>query len=404
MSDRSTPADGPRLRILIAADTFAPDINGSASFSKRIAVALTVLGHDVHIAAPSPNRWHGTRTEVHDGSELTVHRLKSWPWPPHPWFRFALPWRIRREARAIVDAVQPDVVHFQSHIMVGRGFAPAAVDRGIRLIGTNHTMPENVAQHVTILPRFAVDRLVAWQWRSARQLFGMADAVTSPTQRSADYFDRMTGLTGTIAISNGIDPAFYHPSFERIPENRIVFVGRLDEEKHIDELIDAVAQLAPSLDATLDIIGMGEMRHRLEQQVARLGLRERVRFLGTVTDEELRATLSASTVFAMPSRAELQCIAAMEAMATALPVVAADAMALPHLVTDGENGYLYEPGDIAALADRLTRVLTAPDAELERMKRASLAKVGQHAMGRTVDQFLRLYRGLPIEEENVSSQ
>ena len=55
------------------------------------------------------------------------------------------------------------------------------------------------------------------------------------------------------------------------------------------------------------------------------------------------------TVFAMPSIAELQSIATMEAMASGLPVVAANAMALPHLVHDGENGYLFEPGDIDGL-------------------------------------------------------
>ena len=48
----------------------------------------------------------------------------------------------------------------------------------------------------------------------------------------------------------------------------------------------------------------------------------------------------------MPSIAELQSIATMEAMASALPIVAANAMALPHLVHDGENGYLFEPGNI----------------------------------------------------------
>jgi glycosyltransferase involved in cell wall biosynthesis len=83
----------------------------------------------------------------------------------------------------------------------------------------------------------------------------------------------------------------------------------------------------------------------------------------------------------------------MEAMATALPVVAANAMALPHLVHEGENGHLYEPGDVDALAAALTDVLTADPARLDQMKRASLAVVADHSMAHTLDVFEALYRG-----------
>jgi glycosyltransferase involved in cell wall biosynthesis len=123
-----------------------------------------------------------------------------------------------------------------------------------------------------------------------------------------------------------------------------------------------------------------------------------VHFLGKLSDDDLRATLTRGTVFAMPSRAELQCIAAMEAMATALPVVAANAMALPHLVHEGENGHLYEPGDVDALAAALTDVLTAEPARLDKMKNASLAIVAHHSMAHTLDVFEALYRGEPVTQ------
>lgn len=381
------------MRILIGADTFAPDINGSANFAKRLAVALKLRGHDVHVTAPAPDRHHGTRVEEHDGVELTVHRLRSWPWLPHPWFRFALPWAIVRNGRRLVKLVKPDVVHFQSHIVVGRGLAIAAREAGIRLIGTNHTMAENIAQHVTILPPFLLKRLIASQWRAAARVFGMADEVTTPTKRSSDYLEQMTGLTGVHSISNGIDTSFYTPSFEPRTDNRIVFVGRLDEEKHIDELLKATARLDPALDAHVDIVGGGEDEHRLKRIAADLGVNGRVTFHGRISDEKLRSLLTEASVFAMPSRAELQCIAAMEAMATALPVVAANAMALPHLVHPGENGYLYEPGDIDEFAQHLTTVLTASPAAYTKMKKASQRIVALHDMLQTVEAFEALYRG-----------
>lgn len=386
------------MRILIGADTFAPDINGSASFSKRLAVVLTQRGHEVHIVAPSATGRARSGPEIHDGVEITVHRWHSWRWYPHPWLRFALPWRAKPNGRKVIEQVKPDVVHFQSHIIVGGGLAPAAKAKGIRLIGTNHVMAENIAQHVTILPPPMLRWLIRTQWKAARDVYALADVVTTPTKRSSDYFEKMTGLGDVHSISNGIDAANYRPSFEPRTENRIVFVGRLDEEKCIHELLQATALLDASLDARVDIVGNGEDLHRLERLARELKIADRVTFHGKISDEKLRDILSAGAVFAMPSRAELQCIAAMEAMSSALPVVAANAMALPHLVHPGENGYLYEPGDIPAFAAHLNAVLTAAPAEYTEMKKASQRIVAKHDLQATVDVFEALYRGETVAD------
>ena len=114
--------------------------------------------------------------------------------------------------------------------------------------------------------------------------------------------------------------------------------------------------------------------------------------------EELRALLSRASVFVIASIAELQSIATMEAMASALPVVAADAVALPHLVHDGENGYLFEPDNDQQLAARIADVLTAPHEEWQRMQRASLDGAAVHDITRTLDTFEALYRDEPLPE------
>lgn len=398
------PSARQPMRILIGCDTFSPDLNGAASFAKRLSVGLAQRGHDVQVMAPAQAHAQGTFREEYDGQTLTVHRIYSWRWPPHPWFRFMLPFRAKSNATRVIDGFQPDVVHFQSHIVIGLGLAPVSRARGIRLVGTNHTMPENVLQHVTIFPKFVLDAIARAQWSSARRIFGMADAITSPTVNSGKYFVKMTGLRDVIAISNGIDTSVYTPDFHRQVDNRIVYVGRLDEEKHINELIEAAARIDPELDVQVDIIGGGEMKQRLRDLAASLGVSDRIHFLGKLSDEDLRATLSRGTVFAMPSRAELQCIAAMEAMASALPVVAANAMALPHLVHEGENGHLFEPGDIDGFAAALTDVLTADPKRLENMKKASLEVVAHHSMAHTLDVFEALYRGEPVAEPVIEPE
>jgi hypothetical protein len=104
----------------------------------------------------------------------------------------------------------------------------------------------------------------------------------------------------------------------------------------------------------------------------------------------------------MPSIAELQSIATMEAMASGRPVVAADAMALPHLVHDGDNGYLFPPDDVKAFADKLLMVLTADQKELDRLSENSLHLIQSHDIDRTIKIFEALYSGETQEQSETA--
>ncbi|WP_243696047.1 glycosyltransferase [Labedella phragmitis] len=383
------------LTIVIGADTFPPNVNGAARFVERLAAGLVRRGHTVHIVAPAASRKNGTWQETHDGATMTVHRLFSIRWLPHDWLRFALPVVIQRHAARILDEVKPDVVHSNSHLIVGRGLSVQAAKRGIRVIATNHIMPENMIEF-TVVPKWTRGALLRWAWGQTKKILSLAEAVTTPTRRAADFLEKNTGLSGVHPISCGIDAELYTPSFTPRTENRILFVGRVTGEKQIDVLIRALGRLPQHLDAKLTIVGGGDQKRNLELLAEQLGLADRVDFSGYVTEEELRESYTRATVFAMPSIAELQSIATMEAMASGLPVVAADAMALPHLVHDGANGFLFTPGDVDELAARLTDVFEADGDRLDAMKNESLRLIQAHDINRTLSTFERLYRGKPV--------
>jgi len=385
------------LTILLGCDTFAPDVNGAARFAERLAARLVARGHTVHVIAPSRTAFRtGEWDEMHAGARLRMHRLFSLRWYPHEWLRFMMPWTMRRNAGRILDVVKPDAVHFQSHFVVGRGLSLAARERGIRVIATNHTMPENMIEYTTV-PKILQPVLLKWAWKDAADVLKRADAVTTPTRRAADYLEEATGIAGIHAIGNGVRVDDYTPDFEH-RGNRIVFVGRVTSEKRIDVLVRAVALLPKSLDWQLEIVGDGDQRHHLERLAAQLGVAGRVSFPGLVSDAELKKAYTRADILAMPSTAELQSIVTMEAMSSGLPVVAADAMALPHLVHDGENGYLFRPDDAQDLADKLERILTLPDDEFRRMKRASLRLIQPHDIEWTLSAFECLYRGKPVTD------
>ena len=386
------PANPQPLRILIGCDTFGPNVNGAAKFAERLAAGLVERGHVVHVMAPAAGRKYGTWVEQHEGQPIVMHRIHSWRWYPHDWLRFMIPWIVRRESARILDSFKPDVVHFQSHIIVGNGLTREAKKRGIRIIGTNHFMPENLLEF-TLLPEAFKDFAIRTAWNAAARTFGRAEAVTTPTRRAADFLEEYTNLTDVHAISCGINAHHYEPNFSTDTENRIVFVGRITGEKRLDVLLKAFAKLPPELNAKLEYVGGGDLLHSMKQQVAHLGLRDKVTFTGYVSDDELKASLQRAKVFAMPSIAELQSIATMEAMATGLPIVGANAMALPHLIHDGENGYLFAPNDVEDLREKLITVLTAEPDELLRMKNNSLRFIRGHDITRTLDTFEALYRG-----------
>jgi glycosyltransferase involved in cell wall biosynthesis len=386
------------LTIVIGCDTFSPDVNGAARFAERLAAGLVERGHHVHVVAPNTAyRAEPARTEVVEGQPMTLHRLPSVRWPPHDWLRFVWPWRSKHYARRVLDEVKPDVVHIQSHIVIGRGLAREARKRGIPLIATNHVMAENILDFTT-LPKVLDAVVVRQAWADAKRTFDMTRAVTTPTRKAADFLEATIEIHGVIPISCGIDRRNYTPDLTPRSARRILFVGRLTTEKGIDVVLKALARLDPALEATFDIVGSGDQRKNLEQLTAQLGLDDRVTFHGHTSEDELRALYARASVFAIASIAELQSIATMEAMASGLPIVAADAVALPHLVQDGENGYLFEPGDVDELARRLTDVLTASPEEYLRMQQASLDGVAIHDIQRTLDTFEALYRGEPLPE------
>ncbi|WP_156761416.1 glycosyltransferase [Microbacterium karelineae] len=387
----SETANHRPLTVLLGCDTFAPNINGAARFAERLAAGLVQRGHEVHVSAPNERyRRQKPGVERVEGEDLVVHRLPAVSLPWHEWLRFVWPWRSRHYARRVLDAIDPDVVHIQSHIVIGRGLTREARKRGIPVVATNHTMAENILDS-TRLPAWANRILLREAWADAKRTFDMCAAVTTPTRKAADFLEETIDVSGVVPISCGIDMSQYTADLSPRSEKTIVFVGRLTSEKRVEDILRAAARLDD--DVIVELVGDGDQRPGLEALADELGIRDRVVFHGHTSDEELRAALTRASVFAIASIAELQSIATMEAMASGLPVVAADAVALPHLVNDGENGYLFAPENVDELAARLSDVLGASRERYGQMQRASLALVSAHDITRTLDTFEALYRG-----------
>ena len=381
------------MKILITAETYPPDVNGAAQFGRRLAHGLLERGHEVHVAAPMPTRGASRTMEDHG---ITEHRFRSHHAATHPYFRLCLPWEIKREVARLLDELQPDVVHAQCHYILGRLMIREAARRGIRVVGTNHFIPENIEPFLPFPEWFIRGyRKVSW-WDIAR-VFRHCDVITAPTPLAVRTMVENGVPDRAVAVSNGIEAGHYEAAADeeiRHPDHPVVlFCGRLAVEKNVNELIEAMALIPREKNIHAEIVGEGEQRDRLVALAHERGVADRVHFLGFLTDEELRLAYLRADVFCQPGTAELQSLVTLEAMSASTPVVLANARALPHLADEGRNGYLFTPGDPADLAAKLQLVLDATPEQRRAMGAHSHEMVAQHSFAHTLDTFERIYAG-----------
>ena len=379
------------MRVLIVTDQYAPMTGGVPAVTQALAHGLAGRGHQVLLLAPSPGPRGGPRREA----RVSVHYRGSVPWPWYAGMRLGLLPALA--ARALISSFAPDVVHLHSPVTLGVMAGAAARRLGAPVVYTNHYLPVNVRPTAQPPPRVfdaaCYAYLVGFSNRCSR--------VTAPTGTALRLL-RERGLRAPAqVISNGIDLRRYAPgpadgrlrARYRLPPGRplILSVGRLSPEKRADVLLHAAARL--SQDALLAVAGGGPDAAALRALAARLALAGRVRFLGHVPGPDLPGLYRLADVFAIASQAELQSLATMEAMASGLPVVAADACALPELVSHGRTGFLARPGDSTGLAAYLD-ILLADPARRAGMAAAARQAVSRHERGRVLAEWESLYGAL----------
>jgi glycosyltransferase involved in cell wall biosynthesis len=196
-----------------------------------------------------------------------------------------------------------------------------------------------------------------------RYALSRADAVTATGAALADATMRfMPSGRDVHSIPYGVDLERFRPAEGAAPQGRPVIgtVSRLSREKGLHHLIEAVASPELRGIATVRIAGDGPERARLEADVRDRGLEYVVDFAGWLDYEDVPAFLQSLDIFVLPSLFEGFGVAAVEASAAGLPVIASRVQGLPDVVVDGETGILVPPGDGAALARAIRSLLDDP--------------------------------------------
>ena len=384
------------MRILIAAETYYPLTAGSAYATYRLANGLASRGHHVFVVS-SGNTLRSKKTKE---GKVEVFRVSSVPILFHKGYRLA-PFAYR-SADEIVKKVKPDIIHVQDHFFVCWAIINEARKMNIPIVGTNHFHPDNLL-HYLKLPENMMEGLRKLAWKHFNAIYGRLDLITTPSE-TAHKIIKENGTKGEVrVISNGIDLETFKPSSkEDIKEvsekyhlgdgKKILFVGRLEKEKNIDILIQALALMRKKVsNAKLFIAGFGSQEEALKELAKDLKIEDSLVFLGKVSDEDLRKIYGAVDVFATASTVELQGLVVMEAMASGRPIVSSVGMALKELTHDGVNGFIFPNGNYKAAAAKLVKVLS--DNKLaEKMGAKSLELIQEHAFSKSLNAYEKAYK------------
>ncbi len=386
------------MRILIAETSQYIAFHGQAIFTINLAEGLAKRGHEVRVLADSEvgrayqAQRHGVRIQGVKSLSLKIFHPDS-----------SLPFPSDKVVREVFTSFRPEIVHIQDHYALSSRVVREARRRGVKCLGTNHFMPENLAPYVPLLSRIKpVFNWVLWRWM--RATYDRLDAVVAPSRTAAALVRSAGAKPPVLPISCGVDTDLFRPDprvdraywrghYGIDPQRKIFFfVGRVDKEKRLDVLLHALQRLDRD-DIQLVIGGKGAALGQMEALAQKLGLGQKVHFTGFLPNEDLPGILNSIDVFAMPSEAELLSISSLEAMACRRPLLLARAVALPELVDEQVNGLLFTPGDVVDAARCLEWFADHPERWPE-MGAAGLEKVQPHSLENVIRRYERLYEAL----------
>jgi GalNAc-alpha-(1->4)-GalNAc-alpha-(1->3)-diNAcBac-PP-undecaprenol alpha-1,4-N-acetyl-D-galactosaminyltransferase len=250
--------------------------------------------------------------------------------------------------RKLLSAIQPDaVLSFLPESNVLTILAAARLRTRIVISERAHPISDTT--------------LAPWLRTLRRILYARSDVIVAQTEDAAEWI-RAHCRKRAVVIPNSLRAM---PDLVHARERIVVAIGRLTKQKGFDLLLRAIALVAPDFpEWSTVIIGKGPERERLQQLSEELGLRERVRLLGEISDIE--TWLARAGMVVQPSRFEGFPNVVLEAMAMGAAVVSADCPAGPaELIDDGVNGRLVPVEDVETLASVMTELMSQPQLRVD---------------------------------------
>ncbi|RQD77173.1 MAG: N-acetyl-alpha-D-glucosaminyl L-malate synthase BshA [Candidatus Syntrophonatronum acetioxidans] len=329
-----------------------PTHGGSGVVATEMGKCLANWGHQVHfISYQQPFRLQG----YHPG--IFYHEVEV---PNYPLFDFQ-PYDLALVNKVVSVVRERDLDIIHAHYAVPHSacayLARQVVGRDkLKIITTLH------GTDITLVgsnPSFR--EITTFSLRES-------DAVTAVSkslqQETLEFFP---GCPEPVFVPNFIDTKKYSPhrgsglpcSFSGEGEKILLHISNFRPVKRVLDVVRVFYRVQEQLPCRLLMVGDGIDRYRASQLVEELGLKEKVSFLGV--QDDVLPMLNEADLFLLTSEKESFGLAILEAMACGLPVVASNAGGIPEVVEEGKTGFLYQVGDVEAMAEGCLELLTRPE-------------------------------------------
>ena len=366
--------------------TCYPTYGGSGAVATELGLELARRGHEVHfISYASPFRLPGFAERV------TFHEVVT---PEYPLFEhspYALALAVKQHEVALREHLDLMHVHYAIPHATTAWLAKQmlAGERDLRIVttlhGTDITLVGQDPSYFT-LTKFSIER---------------SDAVTAVSNYLRDETYRAFGRVGcdVTVIPNFVSPAEYHPPTDATwrralasADHRVlVHVSNFRPVKRVVDVVRVFAGVRRRLPATLILVGDGPDRDAAQEEADTLALGRDVRFFGKV--DRVADILRGSDLFLLPSSSESFGLAALEAMACGVPVVATRVGGVPEVVTEGETGHLAPVGAVDEMVGHALAVLERPEVHAA-MRRRAAERARDFSTDRIVPLYEQVYREL----------
>ena len=332
------------MKIAFFTETFLPKVDGIVTRLTKTVQHLVAAGDEVLIFCPegAPRRYMGAE----------VVGVPALPLPLYPELKLALP---RPAVSEALERFAPDLVHVVNPAVLGLGGIWLAKTRGLPLVASYHTHLPKYLEH------YGMGMLEPLLWEMLKAAHNQARLNLCTSTAMVEELAGK-GIQHTALWQRGVDTELFRPELRSEAMlarlhgshddtgNLLLYIGRLSAEKQI-ERIRPVLEALPQ--ARLALVGDGPHRQQLE----RLFDGTATTFVGYLAGEELASAYASGDAFLFPSSTETLGLVLLEAMAAGCPVVGANRGGIPDIVSDGENGCLYDPDEPSSLIRAVERLL-----------------------------------------------
>ncbi|HEY9810689.1 MAG TPA: glycosyltransferase [Halomicronema sp.] len=364
------------MRIALFTETFLPKVDGIVTRLRHTVEQLQKAGDQVLIFCPA-----GGLTE-YKGAK--IYGISGYPLPWYPELKMAFP---RPSIGMELQRFKPDLVHVVNPAILGLGGIYYAKTMQIPLIASYHTHLPQYLQH------YGLAMLEPLLWELLKSAHNQA-ALNLCTSTAMVEELSSHGIERVDLWQRGVDTETFDPSLAsremrvRLSQGNpdsplLLYVGRLGAEKEI-ERIKPVLEAIPN--ARLALVGDGPNRQALQEHFADTP----TNFVGYLQGVELATAYASADAFIFPSRTETLGLVLLEAMAAGCPVVAARSGGIPDIVTDGVNGYLFDPTDETGSITATQRLL-AHSAERETLRQNARSEAERWGWPAATAQLRRYY-------------